>query len=396
MSEATATATDAAAYLSASSRELARAVLIHGPIARGELGRRLGLSPASLTRLSKPFLDRGLFVEAAEDHDGTVGRPARPLDVRVDASRFIGVKLTGDDVFGVRTDLRANELAAAERPLAGHSLEEVVRQITVVVRELEGTDGVSALGVCVGGSVAGGRVVRRAPFLDWHDVDLAGALEAVLGLPVTIENDVVALTAAEQWFGAGRGAPNFAVLTIGVGVGYGLVVNDRVIVTPDSGLGLAGHIPLDANGPVCTEGHRGCSRAMLTSPSVCGQVGIALGREVGYDEVLRLAAEGNPAAASVVLATGRALGRLIAVIANIAMLDTIVLAGEGIGLWPLVAGEATAAALRDRDRDAAPLHIIVDDAGVSSWARGAAAVAIQASLERLALPKQGAGTEPLE
>lgn len=382
-----ATVTDAAATLSASSRELARAVLIHGPIARGELGRRLGLSPASLTRLSRPFLDRGLFVEAAEDHDGTVGRPARPLDVRVDASRFIGVKLTGDDVFGVRTDLRANELAAAERPLAGHSLEEVVRQISAVVRELEGPDGVSALGVCVGGSVAGARVVRRAPFLDWHDVDLAGALEAALGLPVTIENDVVALTAAEQWFGAGRGAPNFAVLTIGVGVGYGLVVNDRVIVTPDSGLGLAGHIPLDANGPVCPDGHRGCSRAMLTSSSVCGQVGIALGREVGYDEVLRLAADGNGAAASVVLATGRALGRLVAVIANIAMLDTIVLAGEGIGLWPLVAAEATAAALRDRDRDAAPLRIIVDDAGVSSWARGAAAVAIQASLERLALPQ---------
>jgi predicted NBD/HSP70 family sugar kinase len=374
-----------ASPLSATARELARAVLIHGPIARGELGRRLGLSPASLTRLSRPFLDHGLFVEAAEEHDGTVGRPARLLDVRTDASRFIGVKLTGDDAFGVRTDLRANELAAARRSLADHSLDEVVRQITAVVRDLDGPEGVSALGVCIGGSVAGGRIVRRAPFLGWHDVDLAGALGAYLGLPVTIENDVMALTTAEQWFGAGRGAPNFAVLTIGVGVGYGLVVNDRVVVTPDSGLGLGGHIPLDANGPICPRGHRGCSRAMLTSSSVCGQVGIALGREVDYDEVLRLAAEGNPAAASVVLATGRALGRMIAVIANIAMLDTVVLAGEGIGLWPLVADEATAAARRDRDPDAAPLRILVDDAGVSSWARGAAARAIQASLDRLVL-----------
>jgi len=382
-----ATSAVSSSAVSSSSHELARAVLIHGPIARSELGRRLGLSPASLTRLSKPFLDRGLFVEAAEEHDGTVGRPARPLDVRVGAGRFIGVKLTGDDVFGVRTDLRATELAAAQRALAGHSLDEVVRQVTAVVLELDGPDGVSALGVCIGGSVAGGKVVRRAPFLGWHDVDLAGALEARLGLPVTIENDVVALTTAEQWFGAGRGTPNFAVLTIGVGVGYGLVVNDRVIVTPDSGLGLGGHIPLDANGPICPEGHRGCSRAMLTSSSVCGQVGIALGREVDYDEVLRLAAEGNPAAASVVLATGRALGRMIAVIANIAMLDTLVLAGEGIGLWPLVAAEATAAARRDRDPDAAPLRIEVDDAGVSSWARGAAATAIQASLDRLVLPQ---------
>jgi len=379
--------TDAQSTVSETSRELARAVLIHGPISRADLGRRLGLSPASLTRLSKPFLDRGLFVEGVEDHDGTVGRPARPLDVRVDASRFVGVKLTGDDVCGVLTDLRANELGSARRMLADHTAPHVVAQIGEVVRELGGPRGLAALGVCVGGHVADARVVTRAPFLGWHDVDLATQLEQRLGIPVTIENDVVALTSAEQWFGMVRGIPSFAVLTIGAGVGYGLVVNDQVIVTADSGLGLGGHIPLDPNGPLCPEGHRGCSRAMLTSQSVSAQVSVALGREVDYDEVLRLAAEGNRAAASVVTATGRALGRLIAVIANIGMLDTIVLSGEGIGLWALASAEVLAAARADRDLAATPLSIVVDDTGVSSWARGAAAVAIQHSLGRLAGPR---------
>ncbi|TFD26833.1 ROK family transcriptional regulator [Cryobacterium cryoconiti] len=378
--------TDAPSTASETARELARAVLIHGPISRGDLGRRLGLSPASLTRLSKPFLDRGLFVEGSEDHDGTVGRPARPLDVRVDARRFVGVKLTGDDVFGVLTDLRANELHSARRRLADHTIEHVVARIEEVVRELGGPDGLSALGVCVGGHVADARVVTQAPFLGWHDVDLASTLERLLGIPVTIENDVVALTSAEQWFGMVRGTPTFAVLTIGVGVGYGLVVDDRVIVTVDSGLGLAGHIPLDPNGPLCPEGHRGCSRAMLTSQSVSAQVSVALGREVDYDEVLRLAAAGNRAAASVVTATGRALGRLIAVIANLGMLDTIVLSGEGIGLWALASDDVIAAARADRDPAATALTIVVDDGGVSSWARGAAAVAIQHSFGRLPAP----------
>jgi predicted NBD/HSP70 family sugar kinase len=373
----------AATLSSSSARDLARAVLIHGPISRGDLGRRLGLSPASLTRLSKPFLDRGLFVEGSEDHDGTVGRPARPLDVRVDASRFIGVKVTGEGVFGVLTDLRANELCAAARPLGEHSVAHVVAQIAAVVHELGGPEGISGVGVCIGGNVTGSRIVTRAPFLGWRDVDLAGELEVVVGVPVSVENDVVALTSAEQWFGAGRGTPTFAVLTIGVGVGYGLVVNDQVIVTADSGLGLGGHIPLDATGPLCPDGHRGCSRAMLTSSSVCAQLGIALGREVGYDEVLDLAAHGNRAAISVIGATGRALGRMIAVIANIAMLDTIVLSGEGIGLWDLVSDEIRAAARADRDPDATELRIVVDDSGLSAWARGAAGVAIQQSLGRL-------------
>ncbi len=66
------------AEVSDSARELAREVLIHGPISRAELGRRLGLSPASLTRLSKPFLDRGWFVEATETLQGATGRPAKP------------------------------------------------------------------------------------------------------------------------------------------------------------------------------------------------------------------------------------------------------------------------------------------------------------------------------
>ncbi len=59
---------------------LVRTVLIHGPLSRAELAVRLGLSPASLTRLAKPFLERGDFIELDDVIDG-VGRPSRPLDI---------------------------------------------------------------------------------------------------------------------------------------------------------------------------------------------------------------------------------------------------------------------------------------------------------------------------
>jgi predicted NBD/HSP70 family sugar kinase len=363
---------------------LARAVLMHGPISRGDLGRRLGLSAASLTRLSKPFFDRGLFVEVNDNPSGFVGRPTKPLDVRLDDRRFVGVKLTADGAFGVLTDLRATELASAHRPLATRDPDEVVRQLVALVRQLAGDGPVAALGVTVGGQVLNARVVARAPFLGWRDMHLATALEASLGMPVLVENDVAGLAAAEQWFGAGRGATSFAVLTVGVGVGYALVINDRVISTRDSGLGLGGHVPLDANGPLCGDGHRGCSDAMLTEASVCAQVGDELGRAVTYDEVLALAAAGDAAALGVLRASGRALGRLVALVANIAMVDTVVLAGEGIGLWNIVSDDIVAAVRSDRDPEATGVEIRVDGTGVSSWARGAAAVAIQHTLARLA------------
>jgi predicted NBD/HSP70 family sugar kinase len=375
--------------ISESAMALARAVLMHGPISRGDLGRRLRLSPASLTRLSRPFFDRGLFVEVSDDPHNGVGRPTRPLDVRMDGRRYVGVKLTGEDAFGVLTDLRTTELAAASRVIDTHDVDAVVAQLVTLVRELAGTEEIAAVGVSVGGNVTGSRVVTRAPFLAWREVDLASALEAILGIPVLVENDVAGLAAAEQWFGAGRDTASFAVLTVGVGVGYGLVVNDQVISTPNSGLGLGGHVPLDPDGPACEAGHRGCSDAMLTESAIRAEAGRLLGRTVAYAEVLALAAAGEPAALAVLQASGRALGRLIALITNLAMVDTVVLSGEGMGLWSVVSEEIIGTARAGRDPEATPLQISVDEGGTSSWARGAAAVAIQHTLARLTL-----GPEP--
>ena len=185
--------TDALPPIGESALGLARAVLMHGPISRGDLGRRLGLSPASLTRLSKPFFDHGLFVEISDDLAGTVGRPTRPLDVRLDGRRFIGVKLTGDAAYGVLTDLRANELASAHRPLPGRDVDSVVAQLADLVRELATAGPIAAVGVSVGGNVTDSRIVTRAPFLGWRDVDLAAALEARVAVPVLVENDVAGL-----------------------------------------------------------------------------------------------------------------------------------------------------------------------------------------------------------
>jgi predicted NBD/HSP70 family sugar kinase len=405
--------------LGESGRELVREVLIHGPIARAELGRRLGLSPASLTRLSKPFLDRGLFVEGAVELAGAVGRPAKPLDVRVDLQRFVGIKLTGDQALGVLTDLRAKTLGEHVADLAGHSPEEVVEALAAVVEALAGSGGdgravgggvaaeadpsragstgasvagtgggvaeLAGVGVSIGGKVTGQQVVLRAPFLEWREVDLGGMLSRRLGLPVVVENDVVALTEAERWFGLGRGIDDFAVVTTGAGVGYGLVIHGRQVITPDTGLGLGGHFPLDPTGPICADGHRGCSTAMLSTTSMCASAAVGLGRLVSYEELLALAASGNAVAVQVVGTAGRSLGRMIAAVANLTMVGTVVLSGEGIGLVdvPVAASELRAGIAADRDPDASEVRVLTGDADFGAWARGAAAVAVQARIGAL-------------
>ena len=369
--------------LTDSEKALARAVLIHGPISRSALTTRLGLSPASLTRLAKPFIDRGLLIELDDAADGSVGRPVRPLDVAPDVGHFVGVKVTGEGLFAVATDVRASMQASATRPLRSTAPADVAADIVEVAREL-GIPQPTGVGVSLGGSVRG-RTVEFAPFLGWEDVPFAALLEEAIGAPVSLENDLVALAEAERWFGLGRGIPGFTVITIGAGVGYGLVVHGEVVRSREAGLGLGGHLPLGANGPVCHMGHRGCAEAMLSSGSIAGQLSASLQRPVDYDEALTLATDGDPAARAVVDAAADALGRFVALAANLTMQPAAVLAGEGIGLFAVAEERVRAAIAADRDPRADPIALYVDDSGFTAWARGAAAVAIQAAVDRIRL-----------
>ena len=87
-------------------------VLRHGPLARAELARRLGLSPPSLTRLTAPLIEAGLLTETSARRPVGAGRPSRPLDVVPEACHFVGVKLTEDESYCVLTNLRAEPFTA--------------------------------------------------------------------------------------------------------------------------------------------------------------------------------------------------------------------------------------------------------------------------------------------
>lgn len=359
-------------------RAVALEVLIHGPLSRSEVARRLDLSPGSLTRLANPLLDSGLLVEAGEQADGRVGRPQQLLDIVPGSRRFIGMKLTGDEVLGVTTDLRAHVLASETRKLRGTDPASVVETIADLAKALlAGKTDVTAIGIGVGGLIEEHGVVRSAPFLKWNDVSLGTLVEAATGIPTIIENDLVAFTEYEHWFGAGRGLDRFAVVTLGAGIGYGLVIHDEIVRNDEFGIGLIGHWPLDPFGPVCSEGHRGCAKAILTDTAIAQSVSQALGKTVNYKAALNLAASGEPAARRIVDDAGRGLGRLLAAIANLTMPETVVIGGEGVRLAS-VASEAVEAGLRaDRDPRTRRLPLTIRSGDNVEWCRGAAVVAIQ-------------------
>lgn len=361
------------------AHDVALEVLLHGPISRSEIARRLHLSAASLTRLTKSLLESDLFVEGPTQIDPKSGRPTRPLDVVVDSQLFIGIRITEWEAQGVITTIRSEVVGRHTVRFEDTSPESVVRAVIDVVEELRSTEPLAGVGISIGGTVTERRIVTRAPFFGWRaPVAVADLVADRCGVPVVVANDVHALTQGQLWFGTGRSSDHFAIVTLGIATGLGLVVHGRVIESTKTGLGSVGHLPLEPMGPVCPDGHRGCAQAMLSIASVSTATTIALGRTVNYAAALKAARSGHLGAARVVRDSARALGRLVGIVASCTLADTILITGEGSGLTQGFEDSIDTGIEDITER--ASLTLRVEPQSSEPWSRGAATLAVEAYL----------------
>jgi predicted NBD/HSP70 family sugar kinase len=331
-----------------------------------------------VTRLTRPLLDVGLLIESGPPTANGMGRPSVPLTIDAASRHFVGVKLTSGAAHGVVTDLRATVIDKGTVPLSDRSPGAVVAATADLVERMRNrVPNVMALGVSAGGVTEDRAILKSAGFLNWDDdVPLASMLSLATGLPAAIENDVAAWLEVERWFGEGRGRESFALLTMGAGVGYALAAGNTPL-SPDVGVGLAGHVPLDPFGWLCPSGHRGCADAMLTSDAIAASASVALRRRLTYPEVLDLADAGNPAASATVEASARACGRLLGMIANLTLVPLIIVSGDGVELAVRHRSTVMEEFARNRHPMAHQVEVLIKQAPFTEWARGAATVAIQ-------------------
>ncbi|MGW6909416.1 MULTISPECIES: ROK family transcriptional regulator [unclassified Streptomyces] len=360
-------------------------VLSHGPLTRLEVARRAGLSPAAVTKAVRPLIEAGYLVEDVDEPARpALGRPANP--VRVDGGRalFIGVKVTGDEVIGVLTDLCCRIRVARHAPLPDREPKVVLASVAELAGELLAEAGdlgvpVLGLGIAVSGDVdRGAGIVRYSPFLEWRDVPLAELAATTTGLPVTVDNDVRALTVAEQWFGAGVGLSDFAVVTVGAGIGCGLVVHGRVVAGAHGVAGEIGHVTVDPAGPPCHCGNRGCVEAIAGDAAILRRIRETTGAEVADTaEAVALAHRGVAGAREAYARAGEAIGRGIATVANLLGPERVIISGEGLAAHDLFAEQIRDAFAAAAFGSAAQCDVQTRPLPFEEWARGAAATAIQ-------------------
>ena len=362
-----------------SARAVIRELLVHGAMPRAELARRLQLSPAALTRVTRELLETATIRESGVARPGTGGRPGTPLEVSVEQHQMVGVKVTGDGVYAVRTDALGRVQQDGRRDLTGTELDPAVATIIDLVNEVQADAPVEALGVGLAGAMSRfDDRVRRNLYLGWDDVPLSALLEEATGLPTVISNDVRALTAGVHWAGPARGRSDFAVLTTGVGIGLGLVIEGRTVAGTRGQSGLIGHQHIDDSGPICPQGHRGCASGFLTTAAITGAVGLAH-REpaMTLGRVCELADDGDPAARRVLADAGRALGAIVAGVVNALDLPCVILAGDGLPAVMRARPDLERSLAERLDPHASAPVVELLPADFDEWARGAAVVACQ-------------------
>lgn len=357
-------------------------LLTQGPLTRAELGRRTGLSSGAVTKVSVPLLADGWIGEVGpQAGERQPGRPATLVAVRPERARFIGVKVTADEIIAVLTDLTATPLATRRARLGSRDVGGVVRSIARLTGALaapgETAPEVHSVGVTISGDVDGSTgVVRYSPFLDWRGVRLAELVAAATGTATVIDNDVRALTVAEQWFGAGAGLSSFALVTVGAGIGCGISVGGRVVTGAHGVSGEIGHVPVGGFERVCTCGNTGCVEAVASAQAIVDQVREARDDpRLTLDDAVRLAHHGDAAARAVFTRAGRALGLAIASVANLFGPERVIISGEGVASYDLFADQIRRSFTAQAFGTAADCDLVVRPLPFEEWARGGAAVA---------------------
>lgn len=366
-----------------------RAVLsvIHrnGQISRIKLAAELKLSPAAVTDMTSALISKGLVYEARAGTSSTVGRKPILLEINYDHAYVIGVKVSNAVVTTALTNLRAEVTTWHVDRLTDHKLDSVVNTIgSAVQRSCEeaqlNPEQFVGLGVSLPGIVEPDTGnYRYSALLGWRDLPLGRLLEAHVGVPTLVDNDVNALAAAEAWFGSGRKRDSFLVVTLGRGVGLGIVIGGGVYRGPHGGAGELGHVTLDPKGPTCSCGKQGCLEAYLADEALVEQARKRVQAFPMYgdsDTLVQLAHEGHHDAVALYAEAGDMLGRALGSLTNIFAPSLIILSGEGMRAAPFLLPSAHKALEAHSFGDLARrAELIVNPWGDETWARGAAGLA---------------------
>ncbi|RKP48817.1 ROK family transcriptional regulator [Cohnella endophytica] len=308
-------------------------ILRNAPLSRAQISEQSGLNKATVSSLVQDLID-GSLVREIGTGQSSGGRKPVMLDFVSSSGYAIGIDLGVNYIRGVLADLRGNVVAERTSSLrlgdaggeAGVSIavDQLCGCIESLMTEAPASAyGIVGIGVGVPGLVDDGGTLLLAPNLKWRDVPLQRILTDKFSLPVTIDNEANMGALGEQKYGAGRSIGNIIYVSVGIGIGTGLILNKSLYKGASGFSGEMGHLSVEAHGKSCTCGNRGCWEMYASEQALLEQAS-----PLGFDDLeslLAAAGEGRADVLELFAGIGEYLGIGIANIVNVFNPDAVVI-----------------------------------------------------------------------
>ncbi|MFD0694492.1 ROK family protein [Paenibacillus sp. GCM10027628] len=321
-------------------KKINKSIVLHhirtdSPISRARIAEITGLTKATVSSLVNELIESSLAHEIGAG-ESSGGRKPMMLLFNGSAGYAIGVDLGVHDILAVLTDLTGKVVEEYRVQHDNASVQQVVGLLKASIRELihrapDSVYGIIGIGIGVPGICDENGNLLFAPNLGWENVPLQQLVEAEFDIPVVIDNEANAGAVGEKQFGAGKDTANLVYVSIGIGIGAGIIIKGELYRGATGFSGEIGHISIQHDGPKCRCGSLGCWELYASEHALLEQARIELGVAADLDSLLRKADEGDPAVIRLFEQLGYYLGVGVVNIINGYNPDFIILGGRLAG-----------------------------------------------------------------
>jgi predicted NBD/HSP70 family sugar kinase len=324
--------------LTGAPRQVAEVLRAYGPRTRGELIALTGLSRPTVSASLAEMIATGLVTEqvAASARAGG-GRPASLVRLSRRAGVAVGVDVGRRHIRVAAADLGHDILTESEVRLdedadetAGPVLDLAAKLVDAALAEIDAArDEVVGVGLGIPAPMTrDGRVGAPLLLPGWAGLAPAEELRVRLGVPVVVNNDANLGALGEYHWGAGRGCLVLVYVKLATGIGAGIVLDGQLFVGTAGTAGEIGHVTIDARGPVCRCGNRGCIELAAGGRALVEHARLTYPDIADVSDLVRLANAGDAGCRRLLSDAGAEIGIALSGLVNLINPDRIVLGGE--------------------------------------------------------------------
>ncbi|WP_159653773.1 DNA-binding transcriptional regulator NagC [Vibrio atypicus] len=314
-----------------------------GPISRIQVADVSQLAPASVTKITRQLLERGLIKEVAQQAS-TGGRRAISLTTEVEPFHSVAVRIGRDYIQFSLYNLGGKELASDYTEFFYTTQEELVDGLLSHLKQFIAANHntinqMIAIGISLPGLVNPETgVVEYMPNITIDNLGLAELVRNTFHVQCFVGNDVRGMALAEHYFGASKDCQDSILVSVHRGTGAGIIVNGQVFLGFNRNVGEIGHIQIDPLGEQCQCGNFGCLETVAANPAIVERVNklIAQGYEsslttldsITIGDVCEHANLGDELAKQSLVRVGNQLGKAIAITINLFNPQKVIIAGN--------------------------------------------------------------------